>query len=141
MAKKVTGMIKLQIPAGKANPAPPVGPALGQHGVNIMEFCKQFNARTAKLGDDIIPIIITVFQDRSFTFITKTPPVSSLLKKAIKLESGSKMPQKEKVGKVNKDHVRAIATQKLPDLNCLKVESAMSQVIGTAKSMGLEYQE
>ena len=141
MAKKVTGMIKLQIPAGKASPAPPVGPALGQHGVNIMEFCKQFNARTQKLGDDIIPIIITVYQDRSFTFITKTPPVSSLLKKALKLESGSKMPQKDKVGKVKPDQVKAIATQKLPDLNCLKVESAMSQVIGTAKSMGLEYQE
>lgn len=141
MAKKVTGMIKLQIPAGKANPAPPVGPALGQHGVNIMEFCKQFNARTQKLGDDIIPIIITVFQDRSFTFITKTPPVSSLLKKAVKIESGSKMPQKEKVGKVNKDQIKQIATTKLPDLNCLKVESAMSQVAGTAKSMGLEVQE
>lgn len=141
MAKKVTGMIKLQIPAGKANPAPPVGPALGQHGVNIMEFCKQFNARTQKLGDDIIPIIITVFQDRSFTFITKTPPVSSLLKKAVKLESGSKMPQKEKVGKVNKEQIKQIATTKLPDLNCLKVESAMSQVAGTAKSMGLEVQE
>ncbi|HRO66787.1 MAG TPA: 50S ribosomal protein L11 [Pseudobdellovibrionaceae bacterium] len=141
MAKKVTGMIKLQIPAGKANPAPPVGPALGQHGVNIMEFCKQFNARTQKLGDDIIPIIITVFQDRSFTFITKTPPVSSLLKKAVKIESGSKMPQKEKVGKVNKDQLKQIATTKLPDLNCLKVESAMSQVAGTAKSMGLEVQE
>ncbi len=141
MAKKVTGMIKLQIPAGKANPAPPVGPALGQHGVNIMEFCKQFNARTQKMGDDIIPIIITVFQDRSFTFITKTPPVSSLLKKAVKIESGSKMPQKDKVGKVNKDQIKAIATTKLPDLNCLKVESAMSQVAGTAKSMGLEVQE
>lgn len=141
MAKKVTGMIKLQIPAGKANPAPPVGPALGQHGVNIMEFCKQFNARTAKLGDDIIPIIITVYQDRSFTFITKTPPVSSLLKKTMKLESGSKMPQKDKVGKVKTDQIKAIAQTKLPDLNCLKIESAMSQVAGTAKSMGLEVQE
>ncbi len=141
MAKKVTGMIKLQIPAGKANPAPPVGPALGQHGVNIMEFCKQFNARTQKLGDDIIPIIITVYQDRSFTFITKTPPVSSLLKKAVKIESGSKMPQKDKVGKVKQDQIRQIAQVKLPDLNCLKVESAMAQVAGTAKSMGLEVQE
>jgi large subunit ribosomal protein L11 len=138
MAKKVTGMIKLQIPAGKANPAPPVGPALGQHGVNIMEFCKQFNARTQKDGDSIVPIIITVYQDRSFTFITKTPPVSNLLKKAIKLESGSKQPQKDKVGKVKMDQVKQIATVKLPDLNCLKVESAMSQVVGTARSMGLE---
>ncbi len=141
MAKKVTGMIKLQIPAGKANPAPPVGPALGQHGVNIMEFCKQFNARTSKLGDDIIPIIITVYQDRSFTFITKTPPVSSLIKKALKLQSGSKQPQKDKVGKIKTAEVKAIATTKIPDLNCMKVESAMSQVVGTAKSMGIEYQE
>jgi large subunit ribosomal protein L11 len=141
MAKKVTGMIKLQIPAGKANPAPPVGPALGQHGVNIMEFCKQFNARTSKLGDDIIPIIITVYQDRSFTFITKTPPVSSLIKKALKLASGSKQPQKDKVGKIKLAEVKAIATTKLPDLNCMKVESAMNQVVGTAKSMGIEYQE
>jgi large subunit ribosomal protein L11 len=112
MAKKVTGMIKLQIPAGKANPAPPVGPALGQHGVNIMEFCKQFNARTQALGDSIIPIIITVYQDRSFTFITKTPPVSSLIKKALKLESGSKMPQKDKVGKIKSDQIKTIATTK-----------------------------
>ncbi len=141
MAKKVTGMIKLQIPAGKANPAPPVGPALGQHGVNIMEFCKQFNARTSKLGDDIIPIIITVYQDRSFTFITKTPPVSSLIKKALKLASGSKQPQKDKVGKIKASEVKQIATTKLPDLNCMQVESAMSQVVGTAKSMGIEYQE
>ncbi|MFN8846773.1 MAG: 50S ribosomal protein L11 [Bdellovibrionales bacterium] len=138
MAKKVTGMIKLQIPAGKANPAPPVGPALGQHGVNIMEFCKQFNARTQKDADNVIPVIITVYQDRSFTFITKTPPVSNLIKKALKLESGSKMPQKDKVGKIKPDQIKAIATLKIPDLNCLKVESAMSQVAGTAKSMGLE---
>ncbi len=138
MAKKVTGMIKLQIPAGKANPAPPVGPALGQHGVNIMEFCKQFNARTQKDGDNVIPVIITVYQDRSFTFITKTPPVSNLIKKALKLESGSKMPQKDKVGKIKPDQIKTIATLKMPDLNCLKVESAMSQVAGTAKSMGLE---
>ncbi|MFN9068499.1 MAG: 50S ribosomal protein L11 [Bdellovibrionales bacterium] len=138
MAKKVTGMIKLQIPAGKANPAPPVGPALGQHGVNIMEFCKQFNARTQKDADNVIPVIITVYQDRSFTFITKTPPVSNIIKKALKLESGSKMPQKDKVGKIKPDQIKAIATLKIPDLNCLKVESAMSQVAGTAKSMGLE---
>ena len=138
MAKKVTGMIKLQIPAGKANPAPPVGPALGQHGVNIMEFCKQFNARTQALGDSIIHIIITLYQDRSFTFITKTPPVSSLIKKALKLDSGSKQPQKDKVGKINNEQIKQIATTKLPDLNCLKVESAMSQVAGTAKSMGID---
>jgi large subunit ribosomal protein L11 len=138
MAKKVTGMIKLQIPAGKANPAPPVGPALGQHGVNIMEFCKQFNARTQQIGDSIIPIIITVYQDRSFTFITKTPPVSNLIKKTLKLESGSKMPQKDKVGKIKKDDIRKIAETKLPDLNCMKVESAMSQVVGSARSMGID---
>ena len=138
MARKITGMIKLQIPAGKANPAPPVGPALGQHGVNIMEFCKQFNARTQKEGDMIIPVIITVFSDRSFTFITKTPPVSILLKKAAKLESGSKMPQKDKVGKVTMAQITEIAKLKMPDLNCTEVESAIQQVIGTSKSMGLE---
>ncbi len=140
MAKKVTGQIKLQIPAGKANPAPPVGPALGQHGVNIMEFCKQFNAKTQKEGDTIIPVIITVYQDRSFTFITKTPPVSILLKKAAKIESGSKMPQKDKIGKVSMKQVEEIAALKLKDLNCTTVESAMAQVLGTAKSMGLEVQ-
>ena len=138
MARKVTGQIKLQIPAGKANPAPPVGPALGQHGVNIMEFCKQFNARTQQMGDNVIPIIITVYQDRTFTFITKTPPVPNLLKKAVKIESGSKMPQKDKVGKIKMAEVKKIAETKLPDLNCLKIESAMSQVIGSARSMGLE---
>jgi large subunit ribosomal protein L11 len=138
MARKVTGQIKLQIPAGKANPAPPVGPALGQHGVNIMEFCKQFNARTQKEGDMIIPVIITVYSDRSFTFITKTPPVSILLKKAAKLESGSKMPQKDKVGKVTMAQITEIAKLKMPDLNCTEVESAVNQVIGTSKSMGLE---
>lgn len=141
MAKKVTGMIKLQIPAGKANPAPPVGPALGQHGVNIMEFCKQFNARTQGKGDTIIPIIITVYQDRSFTFITKTPPVSILIKQAIKLQSGSKMPQKDKVGKIKMSQIKQIAETKLPDLNCSTVESAMSQVVGTARSMGVEVVE
>jgi len=138
MAKKVTGLIKLQIPAGKANPAPPVGPALGQHGVNIMEFCKQFNARTQGQGDTIIPVIITVYQDRSFTFITKTPPVSILLKKAVKLESGSSNPGKTKVGKVTKEQIRQIAETKLKDLNCTDIDSAISQVEGTAKSMGLE---
>ncbi len=141
MAKKVTGMIKLQIPAGKANPAPPVGPALGQHGVNIMEFCKQFNARTQSLGDAIVPIIITVYQDRSFTFIAKTPPVSFLLKKATKIQSGSKTPQKADAGKVKMADIKTIAQTKIPDLNCLKVESAMSQVIGSAKSMGLVVSE
>lgn len=141
MAKKVTGMVKLQIPAGKANPAPPVGPALGQHGVNIMEFCKQFNARTQSLGDSIVPIIITVYQDRSFTFITKTPPVSSLIKKACKLQSGSKQPQKEKVGKIKMSDIKNIGQVKIPDLNCIKVESAMSQVVGTARSMGIEVVE
>lgn len=140
MAKKITGQIKLQIPAGKANPAPPVGPALGQHGVNIMDFCKQFNAKTQSIGDTIIPVIITVYQDRSFTFITKTPPTSVLIKKATKLKSGSKMPQKDKVAKITMDQVREIAQTKLPDLNCVDLDSAISQVIGTAKSMGIDLQ-
>ncbi len=140
MAKKVTGFIKLQIPAGKANPAPPVGPALGQHGVNIMEFCKQFNARTqAQAADNlIIPVVITVFSDKSFTFITKTPPVPVLLKKAAKIESGSGVPNKNKVGKVTAAQVKQIAELKIKDMNCHTVESAMSQVRGTARSMGLE---
>ncbi len=130
--------IKLQIPAGKANPAPPVGPALGQHGINIMDFCKQFNARTQKMGDTVVPVIIDVFQDRSFDFITKTPPVAVLLKKAADIKSGSKMPQKDKVGKIGIDKVNEIARLKLPDLNGLELKSAVSQVIGTARSMGLE---
>ena len=138
MAKKVTGLIKLQIPAGKANPAPPVGPALGQHQVNIMDFCKQFNAKTQKAGNTIIPVVITVYQDRSFSFITKTPPTSVLVKEACQLKSGSKMPQKDKVAKISMDQVRKIAETKLPDLNCLDVESAVSQVMGTCKSMGVE---
>ena len=138
MAKKITGVIKLQIPAGKANPAPPVGPALGQHGVNIMGFCKQFNAKTQKAGDTIIPVIITVYQDRSFTFITKTPPTSVLLMKAMNLKSGSKMPNKDKVGKVKQAQIEEIAKIKLPDLNCLTLEAAMAQVTGTARSMGFE---
>lgn len=141
MAKKIQSYIKLQIPAGKANPSPPIGPALGQHGVNIMDFCKQFNAKTQKAGDTIVPVIITVYQDRSFTFITKTPPVSVLLKKALNLKSGSKMPQKDKVGKVTKSQIEAIAKTKLPDLNCLDLESAKNQVKGTAVSMGLEIAE
>lgn len=138
MAKKALSQIKLQIPAGKANPAPPVGPALGQHGVNIMDFCKQFNAKTQKMGDTVIPVIIEVYGDRSFSFITKTPPVSILLKKALGIKSGSKMPQKDKVGKVSKNQIEEIAKQKLPDLNGLSLSSAVAQVTGTAKSMGLE---
>jgi large subunit ribosomal protein L11 len=138
MAKKVQSFIKLQIPAGKANPAPPVGPALGQHGVNIMEFCKQFNAKTQQMGDTVIPVIITVYNDRSFSFITKTPPVSVLIKKALKLESGSKNPAREKVGKITRAQVADIAKTKLPDLNCLSQKSAESQVIGSAKSMGID---
>ncbi|MCB0419473.1 MAG: 50S ribosomal protein L11 [Bdellovibrionales bacterium] len=141
MAKKITGQIKLQIPAGKANPAPPVGPALGQHGVNIMDFCKQFNAKTQGIGETIIPVIITVYQDRSFTFITKTPPTSVLLKQAMKLKSGSKMPQKDKVGTVSMQQITEIAETKMPDLNCLDLEKAKSQVIGTARSMGLNVPE
>ena len=138
MAKEITGKIKLQVPAGKANPAPPVGPALGQHGVNIMEFCKQFNARTQKLGDTIVPVIITVYSDRSFTFITKTPPAAELLKKAAGIVKGSGVPNKDKVGKVTRAQIREIAQTKLPDLNAATVESAMRMIEGSAKSMGLE---
>ena len=136
--KKVKAFIKLQIEAGKAGPAPPVGPALGQHGVNIMDFCKQFNAKSQKAGDMTIPVVISVYQDRSFSFVTKTPPVSVLLKKALNLKSGSKTPQKEKVGKVTKAQIEEAAKIKLPDLNGLSLEAAKSQVEGTAKSMGLE---
>ena len=136
--KKPINFIKIQIPAGKANPAPPVGPVLGQHGVNIMEFCKQFNAKTQKMGDITVPVIISVYKDRSFTFITKTPPVSVLLKKAAGLKSGSSQPQKEKVGKITPAQIEEIAKEKMPDLNCLDLESAKSQVVGTARSMGLE---
>ena len=138
--KKVTGLIKLQVPAGKANPAPPVGPALGQHGVNIMEFCKQFNAKTqAQAKDDlIIPVVITVYNDRSFTFITKTPPAAILLKKAAGIEKGSGEPNKNKVGKVTKKQVREIAQLKLPDLNTTSIESAVRTIEGAARSMGLE---
>ena len=138
MAKKVTGYIKLQIPAGQATPAPPVGPALGQHGVNIMEFCKTFNARTQGQQGLIIPVVITVFSDRSFTFITKTPPASILLKKAAKIESGSKEPNKTKVGKVTKKQVEEIAKSKLPDLNAASLEAAMRIIEGTARSMGID---
>ena len=138
MAKEITAKIKLQVPAGKANPAPPVGPALGQHGVNIMEFCKTFNARTQKLGDTIVPVVISVYSDRSFTFITKTPPAAELLKKAAGIIKGSGVPNKDKVGKVTRTQIREIAQQKLPDLNTISVESAMRTVEGTARSMGLD---
>jgi large subunit ribosomal protein L11 len=138
MAKKIIAEIKLQLPAGKATPAPPVGPALGQHGVNIMEFCKQFNAKTADQPGMIIPVVLTVFGDRSFTFITKTPPASVLLKKAAKLERASGEPNKVKVGKVTLDQVREIAELKKPDLNANDVEAAMEMIKGTARSMGIE---
>ena len=145
--KKVTGYVKLQIPAGKANPSPPVGPALGQHGVNIMEFCKSFNAKTQGMETMMIPVVITVYSDRSFTFITKTPPASVLVKKAADLSlqkkpgSGSKVPNKVKVGSINKKQLRDIATQKLPDLNTTNVESAMRSIAGTARSMGIDVVE
>lgn len=138
MAKKVTGLIKLQIPAAKANPSPPVGPALGQHGVNIMEFCKAFNAKTQGQEGLIIPVVITVFADRSFSFITKTPPAAVLLMKAAKIEKGSGVPNKNKVGKVTRDQVLEIANTKMPDLNSFDVEGAVKTIEGTARSMGLE---
>jgi large subunit ribosomal protein L11 len=139
MAKKITGYVKLHIPAGKATPAPPVGPALGQQGVNIMDFCKNFNAQTAKMGDGmIIPVVVTVYQDRSYTFITKTPPASILLKKAAGLAKGSGSPNKDKVGKVTRAQVEEIARTKLPDLNTQSLESAIRSVSGTARSMGIE---
>jgi len=138
MAKKITGYIKLQVPAGKANPAPPIGPALGQHGVNIMEFCKQFNAKTANAGDLKIPVVITVFSDRSFTFITKTPPAGDLIKKVVGIDKGSKSPNKEKVGKITRAQIREVATTKLPDLNTTSLDSAMRTIEGQAKNMGLE---
>jgi len=138
MAKEITAKIKLQVPAGKANPAPPVGPALGQHGVNIMEFCKAFNAKTQKMGDTVVPVIISVYSDRSFTFITKTPPAAELLKKAAGIVKGSGIPNKDKVGKVTKAQIREIAQTKLPDLNAASIESAMRMIEGSAKSMGLE---
>ena len=137
MAKKVVGLIKLQVPAGKATPAPPIGPALGQHGVNIMGFCKEFNARTANDVGMIIPVIITVYQDRSFTFITKTPPAAVLIKKACNIESGSGVPNKTKVATISKADVQKIAETKMPDLNAASLESAMSMIAGTARSMGV----
>ena len=137
MAKKVTGYIKLQIPAGKATPAPPVGPALGQHGVNIMQFTKEFNARTAEMGDTIIPVVITVYADRSFSFITKTPPAPVLIKKAAGIKSGSGVPNKNKVAKLTKAQLQEIAETKMPDLNAASLEAAMSMIAGTARSMGI----
>jgi len=138
MAKQLMANVKLQIPAGKANPAPPVGPALGQHGVNIMDFCKQFNAKTQKMGDTIVPVIISIYNDRTFTFIMKSPPASVLLRQAAKVESGSGQPNRVKVGKVTKAQVSEIAKVKMPDLNCYSMESAESMVRGTARSMGIE---
>src|SRR5215203_2357010 len=138
MAKKVTGQIKLQIPAGSANPAPPVGPALGQHGVNIMGFCKEFNAATKDQAGMIIPVVITVFQDKSFTFITKSPPASALLKKAAGITAGSKVPNKDKVGKVTRKQVLEIVKMKIKDLNATNEEAAFRMVAGTARSMGID---
>jgi len=141
MAKKITGYIKLQIPAGQATPAPPIGPALGQKGVNIMEFCKQYNAKTQDKMGLIIPVVITVYSDKSFTFITKTPPAAVLIKKAIKLEKGSAEPNRTKVGKISQEQIREIASMKMPDLNTTSLESAMSMVAGAAKSMGIVVEE
>ena len=136
MAKEISSFIKLQIPAGKANPSPPIGPALGQHGVNIMDFCKAFNAQTEG-QDTIIPVVITVFNDRSFTFITKTPPVPVLIKQALKLDKGSATPNVEKVGTLTREQIEGIAKQKMPDLNCYSLEAAIKSVSGTARSMGV----
>ena len=141
MAQKVAGYIKLQIPAGKATPAPPVGPALGQHGVNIVEFTKQFNARTADQGDLIIPVVITVYNDRSFSFITKTPPAAVLIKKACKIQSGSGVPNKTKVATITKAQVKEIAELKMPDLNAASLETAESMIAGTCRSMGVVVEE
>ena len=141
MAKKVTGYIKLQIPAGKATPAPPVGPALGQHGVNIVEFTKQFNARTADQDGMIIPVVITVYADRSFSFITKTPPAAVLLKKACKIQSGSGVPNKTKVATISKAELQKIAELKMPHMNAANIDSAMSMIAGTARSMGITVEE
>lgn len=137
MAKKITGYVKLQIPAGKATPAPPVGPALGQHGLNIVQFTKDFNARTADKGDVIIPVVITVYADKTYSFITKTPPAAVLLKKACKIQSGSGVPNKTKVATIKREEVRKIAELKMPDLNAASVEAATSMIAGTARSMGI----
>ena len=141
MAKKIEGFIKLQIPAGKATPAPPVGPALGQHGVNIVEFTKQFNAKTADKGDLIIPVVITVYTDRSFTFVTKTPPAAVLIKKACTIQKASGVPNKTKVAKISKEEIKKIAEMKMPDLNAASLESAMSMIAGTARSMGVTVED
>ena len=141
MAKKITGYIKLQIPAAKANPSPPIGPALGQHGVNIMEFCKAFNAKTQSDEGTIIPVVITVYADRSFSFITKTPPAPILIKKALGIESGSSVPNKTKVGKLTKAQVQDIAQKKMPDLNAASLEAAMRTIEGTARSMGVDIEQ
>jgi len=141
MAKKVTGMIKLQIPAGKATPAPPVGPALGQHGVNIMQFCKEFNAKTADQSGLIIPVVITVYQDRSYTFITKTPPAAVLIKKSLKLDKASGEPNINKVATITLDQVKEIAELKMPDLNAANIDTAMSMIMGTCRSMGVVVEE
>jgi large subunit ribosomal protein L11 len=138
MAKEIVAQIKLQIPAGQANPAPPVGPALGQQGVNIMAFCKEFNAKTQKQAGDILPVVITVFKDKSFTFITKQPPSSVLIKKALNLAAGSKEPNKAKVGKLTKKQLQEIATRKMPDLNARSIDAAMRVIAGTARQMGVE---
>jgi large subunit ribosomal protein L11 len=141
MAKKVVGLIKLQLPAGKATPAPPVGPALGQHGVNIMAFCKEYNAKTASQAGLTIPVVITVYQDRSFSFILKTPPAAVLIKKAVGIESGSGVPNRTKVAKITKEQLKQIAETKMPDLNAGSIETAMSMVAGTARSMGVEVED
>jgi len=141
VAQKVVGLIKLQIPAGKATPAPPVGPALGQHGVNIMQFTKEFNERTKNDGDLIIPVVITVYADRSFSFITKTPPAAVLIKKACNIKSGSGVPNKTKVAEISKEDLQKIAEMKMPDLNAASIESAMSMIAGTARSMGITVKE
>lgn len=138
MSKKVVKVIKLQIPAGKANPAPPIGPALGAAGVNIMAFCKEFNAKTQSMGGDILPVLITVYQDKSFTFICKKPPVSQMLKKALGIEKGSAVPNRDKVGKISRSQARKIAEDKLEDINAVDLEAATNVVLGTARSMGIE---
>jgi len=138
LAKKIRGYVKLQIPAGKATPAPPIGPALGQHGVAIMNFCKEYNERTQSMAGQIVPVVITVYEDRSFTFVTKTPPAADLLRKAAGVEKGAGNPRTEKVGKVTQDQIREIAELKMKDLNAVDVEGAMKQVAGTARSMGIE---
>ncbi|MBI4683337.1 MAG: 50S ribosomal protein L11 [Nitrospirae bacterium] len=138
MAKEIMAMVKIQIPAGKANPAPPIGPALGPHGINIMDFCKNFNAQTQSLGDTIIPCVITIYKDRSFTFILKTPPASEMIKKAAGIVKGSGTPNKDKVGKITMDQVREIASTKMPDLNAFDIKNAMEIIKGTARSMGVD---